>query len=86
MLSGVVVSDVSFVYPTVIIPESGVSEELINFLVSENSQGLLSFSFNPIKFTSGIFSDMPRIFQKDVSLLGIWFLVIFDFSEIIKSI
>ncbi len=41
--------------------ESEVLEGLINFSVDGDSQGLL-FSFDPIKFTPSISSDIPKIF------------------------
>jgi len=79
-------SDVFIVIFIIIIFEvdSGISEGLINFSF-EGSQGLL-FSFNPIKFTPEVFSDIPSIFQEDVSLSGILLLVTFDFSRIIGDI
>ena len=54
--------DVSLVSLIVISLESRVSEGLINFLVDRDSQGLFFSSFNPIKFTSGVFSDIFKVF------------------------
>ncbi len=65
----------------IIISELGVPEGLINFFI-RGSQGLL-FLFNPIKFTSEMFSGMPRVFQEDVLLLGVFTL---DFSRLIRCI
>jgi len=57
-----VILDVSLVSLIVISLESRVSEGLINFLVDRDSQGLFFSSFNPIKFTSGVFSDIFKVF------------------------
>ena len=60
---------------TIINPILGVPEGLINLPVCEDFQGLSSFSFTPIKFIPGILSEMPRIFQEDVPLLGVLLLL-----------
>ncbi len=85
LLLGVVIWSIFYISLTVIIPESGISEGLINFSL-RSFQGLLSFSFNPIKFTPDVFSDMPRIFQEDIPLSGILFSITFSFSGVIKCI
>ncbi len=51
----------------IIIPESRISERLINSSVTEGFQKLL-FLFNPMKFTSDVFSDISKVFQINNSL------------------
>jgi len=80
-----VILGVSFINLTVIISELGIPRRLINFSV-RGSQKLLSFLFNPIKFTSNVFSDMLKVFQENILLSGILFLIAFSFSEIIGNI
>ncbi len=60
-LSEIIVLDVFFIGLTVINSKSEVLRELINFSV-RSSQGLLFSSFNPIKFTPKVFSDIPKVF------------------------
>jgi len=69
-------SRVSLVVFSVIIIESvsKVLRGLINLLVFDDSQELLSFSFNPIKFIPDISFEIPKVFQEDVPLLGVLFL------------
>ena len=40
--------------------------------------------FNPIKFTLEVFSGMPKVFQEDVPLLGIF--IVLDFPGLIGCI
>jgi len=59
-----------------------VLEELISFLEDGNFYKLF-FSFNPIKFIPSVSFNIPKVFQGDVSLLGILLSIIFDFTRII---
>jgi len=59
---------------TIIDPISGVPGGLINFS-TKGSQGFSSFLFNSMKFIPGISSEMPRIFQENVSLFEILLLL-----------
>src|SRR6266508_5921109 len=83
LLSGVVVLDVFFVM--MILLESEVPRRLINFSESRSFQGLLP-SFNPIKFTPDVFSNILKVFQKDILLSGVLLSIIFDFDKIIGGI
>jgi len=62
---------------------SKIPEGLINFSI-KSFQGF-PFSFNPIKFTSGVFSNMFKVFQDDVPLSGVLLLVFFNFSSVIND-
>ncbi len=53
------------------IPVSGVLGRLINLPVTGGIQGLFSSSFKDKKFNPGVFSEIPKVFQGDVSLSGI---------------
>ena len=50
---------------------SGVSEGLINFLVSGDFQGFSSFSSNPMTFIPNVFSGISKVFQGEVPLSGV---------------
>ena len=74
---------ISFV--TSMLLELEISKGLINFSVGENFQELLSL-FNFIKFTSNVFSDMPKVFQGDISLSEVLLLITFGFIRVIDGI
>jgi len=67
------------------IPKSEVPKRLINFSISGGFQGLL-FSFNLIKFTPDVFSDISKVFQKDISLSEVLLSIIFGFIKVIGNI
>src|SRR6266542_3581860 len=50
---------------------SGVFGGLINLPITRSVQGLFFFSFKDKKFSFGVFSGIPKVFQEDVPLSGI---------------
>ena len=77
--------DVFLISLTIMIPDLGVPEGLINVSVStEDSQGFSCFSFNLIKFTPEVFFSILNIFQENVSLVGVFAML--DFLKLIGCI
>ncbi len=75
-----------FLFVIVIIPKLKVFEGLINFSVFGSFQELF-FSFNLMKFTPDIFSNIPNVFQENVLLSGILFTICkVTFLKIIETI
>ncbi len=79
------ISGIFFVISAINMPESEVPGGLINFSFS-GFQGLLSFSFSLIKFILEVFSGIPKVFQRDISLSGILLLVNFGHSRVSRDI